>query len=530
VTAFYHSGPVYEAFDHIIRRVETWMVEKVWAILGFDETVVRERLVQAIAEIGLIPFASLCAHRLAAAEELIPPIDQGLDIGGLVIDPADGKVQLTPRLLVKSLALFIFMWLQMLGNILLGFLSYRTRDNTPTTLLFGLGAGAISYQGSDLRFVQFCRTGPIRPLAEAREFRIQDAQGKGSISDPAFVYVRSPVDVLVRDGLLGAYGQSRLLVAHFLGLFRFLGVIARFPLLSLLGRDVAHAAAIRALDRKGLIQAVVVTNSNLGFHPLWMRGPVNRGFKVHTIHYSQNSKPFVYARDRLVSDYPLFRHIRVDEHWAWTPGYRTYIEELGHKGPIHVVGPIVWHLPDPPLSRTHDRICVTVFDVTPVYADLAISEAGLINNYYSTDNMLRFIEEIISVCLELESKWGRSVQILLKHKRAFSKGFHDQRYIDSVESLSESRPQFELVEYSENMFSLLESSDLSISIPYTSVAYVASHLGKRAIYFDPSQELWPSHETTPFIEFASGRTELLQVVERVLAEVPGKSASVAREP
>jgi hypothetical protein len=508
---------VFNGWDKIIAQCETYLHNKVPSLLFFDKTVVRERLVQLLESEGFLPFSCLCLQRLKSGEDPFPLPEQILPIGGLAICP-DGRVQLSLRFTVRGLVKFIFIWLHLFKDILLGILPHRGKDSTPVTILFGLGIKPLLYQETDVRFVRFCREGRIKPLSETQKLLIETSERKGSISDPSFVYVRNPIGALVRDSHLGVGGGIRLLLAHLSNFFRFLVSVIRFPLLSMLASDVAYASAVRALDQRGLIETVVITNSSVSSQPLWMRGPFSRGFRVHEIHYSQNSKPFVYVHSPMEADYPALRHVRVDEHWVWTPGFKAYLEELGHRGPIHVVGPIVFSLPEPLPFPSRDEVNIAIFDVTPACSEMA-DRLGVINYYYRTENMLRFIKEIVCACGKLESKLGRPIRILLKPKRGYTKGFHDQRYIDFINGLIESSKKFELVPYDKSLFSLLGDSDLSISIPYTSVAYISSSLGKPAIYFDPTYSLLPTFEQTPYIEFASGKTELLQTIERIISGV-----------
>jgi hypothetical protein len=68
------------------------------------------------------------------------------------------------------------------------------------------------------------------------------------------------------------------------------------------------------------------------------------------------------------------------------------------------------------------------------------------------------------------------------------------------------------------MYAMLANSDLSIIVPWSSPAYVASHLGRRAVFFDPTMELLPTFESASLVMFASGRTELLNIaLQAVLA-------------
>jgi polysaccharide biosynthesis PFTS motif protein len=301
---------------------------------------------------------------------------------------------------------------------------------------------------------------------------------------------------------------------HVWSLWYFLRAAIQNPLLTLLGRDIAYAAAVRALDSRRMIEAVVITNSVYPAQPLWMRGPAARGFRVHMVWYSQNAKPLVYKGcvpdECTYSDEPRCRHICVDETWVWTKGFEKWLRGLGLTGPIHVVGPILWYLHERPTIHKDTDIRVVVCDVTPLRDDVAL-QIGLAENYYSGTNMIRFIEEILWCCRELEERSGRPVHLSLKHKRSYNMKTHDPRYIEYIGRLSAPGGGIELIPFETNMYALFADSDLVIVAPYSSPAYVASTVGIRAIYFDPTKELLPTFEPAPLVAFASGRAELLRV-------------------
>ena len=230
--------------------------------------------------------------------------------------------------------------------------------------------------------------------------------------------------------------------------------------------------------------------------------------------YSQNARPLVYREDGSdefqYDNEPRCRHICVDETWVWTNGFEKWLRGLGITGPIHVVGPILWYLRETPTLHKDTDIRVVVCDVTPLQNDVALG-IGLAENYYSGTNMTQFIEEALWVCRELEERSGRPVQLSLKHKRSYNMKTHDSGYIDYVGRLSAAGGRIELLPSGTNMYTLFENSDLVIVAPYSSPAYVASTVGVRAIYFDPTKELVPTFEPAPLVEFASGRAELLRV-------------------
>jgi polysaccharide biosynthesis PFTS motif protein len=265
------------------------------------------------------------------------------------------------------------------------------------------------------------------------------------------------------------------------------------------------------LNGKNLIESIVTTNSNYSAQPLWMSHLPGKQFLTHMVWYSQNTIPFVYASDPIKANVPNYRHMQLDVSWVWTEGYAAYLRTLSIPGDIHVVGPILWHLPPAHAvsKAASDEIVLVAFDVTPVRE--AVAESIGFGNYYSTANMIQFVEETLSMCREMERRTGRRVRLSLKHKRSYNTKTHDPRYIELISRLSAQGGGIELIPLETNMYTLLASSDLAIVVPYSSPAYVASAMGIRAIYFDPTTELLPTFDPAPLVTFASGRAELLRM-------------------
>jgi polysaccharide biosynthesis PFTS motif protein len=305
---------------------------------------------------------------------------------------------------------------------------------------------------------------------------------------------------------------------------RFLGLVARFPLMATLARDYAHLPLVRLLDRTGALEAVVITNTSYSVQPLWMRDRPGRRFRAHLVWYSQNVVPLVLLSDRLRSDLPHYRHMAVDESWVWTDEFAVYLGQLGLHARQRVVGPILWYLPHA-VREAHKRaddetqIQIAIFDITPIPDETAL-RIGLVHNYYRLETMTAFLTGIRGAASDLERATGRRVRLLLKHKRAYGPN-HDRRYIDFVAQLA-AEGAVELIDHQASLYSLTMRVDFSVVIPYSSPAYVASAVGRPAIYFDPANELLPTHLPARGVTFAGGREALLAEALAILgrASIP----------
>lgn len=517
MTEQFHSGFAYPAFDESMRLAESWLQSQPVRCWDINPSALRQRLIQRIAELALLPYLSICATRVAANERPFAPAALDVNCGGLRIGGLRGNVQISMRVLLRSMGEFILHWFHVLGAIIRGCIAAAEPRKGRVTLVFGVAEGSIFNGDDDSRFLEFCRKGEIRPLQSCDRMIVQCSHARDSTSGNSVTYHRYPVHALIASTRLGALCRFRLLIHHLSALLAFISGVIRLPLLAILARDFAYRGAIRMLDKESLIGDVVQTNSAYTAQPLWMRAPEDRSFVTHMVFYSQNVAPPVYRNDMVKSSQPSYRHISVDEIWVWTDGFKSYLLNLGVTGRIHVVGPILWYLYKPGKRRRSGSVKIAVFDVTPVRDEVA-TDLGLLGNYYSTNHMIRFLDDVLSVGRELNETLQYPVELLLKHKRQPG-GAHDNRYLDFVQgALANKQNNLVLVPAEANMYAMLEDCMAAIVIPYSSPAYVADHMGLPAVYYDPTEELMPVYEKKPLIDFVSGRTRLLAAAYKALGE------------
>ena len=512
----FHDGHVNAAFDHIARVIEQWLERSSFAILDFAPREVAARLAQRVVQLGLPSFGQRCIGSLENGDEPVVSGPVVIDLDGLLVDLETGEVRPTRKLFLKFIAEFFKHWLYVFVQMSTGKAGLAESAKSPMTLVLGTSTDVLFVDRSDARFIKFCRQGPITPLATAHKLVIEAFTTYKSADPEHFSYSRRPLVALARMAPVTPGDRLKFVFRHVLMIGAFLRAILRRPIMVILARDFAYMPLVKLLDRVGAIETLVITNSYYDSQPLWMRGLPGRRFAVHMIWYSQNTRPFVYSRDRLVSELPNSRRICVDVAWVWTEGYARYLKKIGIRSRINVVGPIMWQLPETGgRAPRDDEIRVAVFDVTPV-TDRRARTLGVVSNYYRTENMIEFISGILSLRSAISNESGKPVRIRLKHKREYAP-FHDPRYVALIDKLLRDG-EIELIRSQSNIYSFLSDADFAIVVPYSSPAYVASSVGKAAIYFDPTCELVSTHEAVPKVSFASGREELLATVLKILRE------------
>jgi len=507
-----HSGHAYVAFERHLEAAARRISGEVRGVGVHRPETVSERVVQRIVELTLWPFVALFARD----PEGVQGGDRAVICDGITLNPNSGRVTISFTRLLGGVGEFLAHWAHMTYAVIGGGFSGRPAGGPSATLLFGVGLESIVHDGSDARFLHFCRVGPIESLRSARSLIVQANQANLVSSDPEWAgYDRFPLHHYLRTRSVGFAARLALLTTQLRALVSFAQGILASPLIALLARDVAYSFVVTEMDKRGMIDAVLVTNASYASQPLWMRSPGQRAFPVYMVWYSQNVQPMVYRSDGLQSVLPNYRHLWADEHWVWTPGLKTYLEHLSIPGPIHVVGPILWYLPEA-VATPGDGIRIVIFDITPV-TDERAGQIGLICNYYSASHMIRFIEETVAACRAVEADTGMHIRLYLKHKRGYNPG-HDSRYIELIRHLTEPGGEIRLLPSETNMFTLLRNAALAVVVPYSSPAYVADAVGTPAVFFDPTEELLPQFEQTPKVGFASGCVALRERIEKAVCQ------------
>lgn len=506
------TGAAYRSFEAASINMERWVNALPLSIDLCVDAQVKKRVVQRLVEEISSPYID-ALKRSEARHDESEIVSGNLLHRNFSFSPRSGRVALSPRFFAYQIGVFFYCWSRLLTKCALKFCTSKPRETVSGTFLFEAGGG---YEADDTKFRDFCANGPVRPLREAKYLVVFSlAQPAKQTSPERVVYCREP--------LLGYFctfmskrDQLRFLVNHLRAPLILLRALLRNPILVVVARDCAYLPAYAFLNNTQLLRDIVITNSRFPAQFLWMKGLESQCYRLHMLWYSQNFIPKQYIGEDLGSNLPSARHIRVDAHWVWTPGFKKYLHELGQVNEIHVVGPLLWYLRSvvqpSPLAGDYS---IVLFDVTPIIEDG--KTFGAVRNYYSLQTISKFVHECLLACKELSAKHGIDVQVYLKHKRA-PEPSHDTRYLAYLQQLVAENSSFHLLETNSDLFQLIGAADLSIAVPYTSTVSVSAAINKKAIYYDASEDLVPDYEATEHLMFANNYTALVRSIETCLLE------------
>ncbi len=496
----------YAALSRRLDGIARSVAQRAPAFCGYSRKDVAWRFLQRCTELSVFQFTHVGAEQLRATGAL-PNDESTVDCGGLRFE-ADRRITLSLGLFIRALAEYLGHWAHALATIVLSFRFSRSRHRV--TLLHGVGHDDLTADGGDQRFLDFCRNGPVEPLAESDRLAVQATRPIASSAPERARYGRVPLLLAVRWTGLAPGTWLRAIGRHFGSMLSFSAAVLRYPGLILLGRDAAYHGIACALSRGGALQDVIVTNSNYFAQALWMWALPNRRHRLHLAWYSQNNYPLVYADDPLCAPIPNLNFIRADVQWVWTDSFRRFLEGLGCVSEFRVVGPILWHLPGRVTARPPGNFRIALFDVTPV-DDATERRLGLIRNYYAEKNVVRFIRDVIDAAEAVGREAGWKIDVLLKHKRSHG-AIHASGYVDLVSDLAEAG-KIVLMPFTMNLYDLIDSCDAVVVAPFSSPAYVAVARGKAAAWYDPTASLVPREDEGAAIRFIGGSAALAEFLK-----------------
>lgn len=249
---------------------------------------------------------------------------------------------------------------------------------------------------------------------------------------------------------------------------------------ALIFADALWACYARHVEPTLLARDYLFHNSNWIKRPLWTHVAQARGSRVIFYPYSCNSEkigpsgtrqdvPFGWA----AMDWPLM--LAWDEHHE-----RFFRRAAGDRGQVMVTGPVDF------LSAGTSRLQVdvdngiAVFDVQP-FRESIYRRFGIEFDYYVPQVAKQFIRDLSAAA------HGTHCTLLLKRKRDVGRRLHPLYSRELARSLN--APLWAEVPPETLAIDLIRSSRGVVSMPFTSTAVLARHLGKPSVYYDASRQI-----------------------------------------
>lgn len=273
------------------------------------------------------------------------------------------------------------------------------------------------------------------------------------------------------------------------------------------------AAAVRLQESSRLARDYLFHNSGWIYRPLWTYEAEKRGSRIAFYFYSTNCEPF-----KRPEGYPPIPYGWQAMSWpnyvVWDEYQADFVRRaVGHNVCIQVVGPIWFTTSAADLSAFAKA--VAVFDVTPVRPSFYVT-LGLDREYYVPETSVQFFSDVH------EAAQRNGYKIVWKRKRRLGANTH-AGYRALVEKMANTWNVVS-VDPDISAYRVIESSQLVVSMPFTSTALIAKELGKPSCYYDPTGSLQHDDRAAHGIPIIQGPVALAEWISRCAVGSPPCSA------
>lgn len=419
-----------------------------------------------------------------------------------------GRFRCSPLFLCRSLfnlsAKNFFIAIELI-KIFLKFNFVKTENKS--TIFLGIPSDI-----EDISLVEFIKTN----MSHQVNYNI--IQSNVSRNSDNFVYNRFPL-LKACELHLTFYEISTLLFIHSAYSFYSIAKIMLNPSLSLLHRDLPWISLASFLNKNRSLNEVIITNSLFLEQSLWTNSLVDRHFSLSMLWYSVNIPPLYWHFDegtKKSEAHPGYKLLNIDISYSWFAEqdffFRKKFFKLYNSKPIGCFYFKSSNFYD--FHKKDNDICITLFDVTPMNKQWCL-ENNIPYLYYNENTMSKFVNDV----LQIQDSFNlthpqKNIRFFLKHKREYT-SIHDMKYIQFISNLLMDN-KIIILPNNVDIYNIVTQSDLTISIPFTSTAYISERSGTPAIFYDPINLLEDhSYYASKNLIFISNITDLLNEFRKI---------------
>lgn len=267
----------------------------------------------------------------------------------------------------------------------------------------------------------------------------------------------------------------------------------------ILTEEKIYCIYVDLLKKKDLASEYWFNISEFVYRPLW------------TYLVEDNSKIILYNYSCSFLGHKLLNKYRPEEvgigsmNWPyvfqWSKKYNEYLIDKTSKTISYKLVEPIWFIDKKVnLNLNNNKKSLVIFDVSP---SNFLRMCELNYNIYRNNKCAKlFIKDILEVSNNL------NLSVYIKLKRELDLKYHSKIYssfIDEIQKLN----IINFVDTKVSPFNLIKSTDMNISIPFTSTAVIGNYYNKPSCFYDPIEKIDNSDRAAQGIEIVKGKKKLI---------------------
>ena len=450
-------------------------------------------------------------------------------------------IRVRPWVIWLGTAKFLHHWFRICYSILrtLGSCPNSEWKNRAFTVLQCFGSEYLINRED--QFLEFCKSKQIVALDSGTiPLLVYGRFSEGPSENRCFFRSNHALETILRiNPPTSTIEFLSLLYLHVRSLILFITMLKGFPLICLMYEDFSLHALMEFLNRRNLIAWWIMDNSAILQQPLPVTNLLGRKFQTGIVFYSVNNKVPVLDDKYCEAVHLCWRYLALDFGWAWNLDQAEWLRNNTRISSILVSGPMLYRVP-PTLHVTNPKhspiFDILIFDNTIATAGHYADCYGKHSPQYPDAKMaISFLDDIVeSVAAARRVSSGYEIRMRLKVKRLRlikttywqallpyqTRNSRDNLDSDYQTILSKylSSGTFGNVEAGADLYALLVACNLVISIPYTSINFMADQIGVRSVYYDPTGRLVNNFAMQKNMQFVQGYSALDQYLRTELSD------------
>ena len=510
----FRNEHLYHNFNVLCKKIEFILSTKKYNFPQHSNKVINQRLIQKICYECIKSYGIVANNRIKKGLHPFEKYESKLRLGELFIDFKNNKLKLSLTLILNFFFKFFYEYLKVNINLIRVIFQSKIKTESLNILLDSELLNTTSEKLA-VESLETIKKSKIDILKKNLLININDTNL--SFTKSSLIFDKNPFFFLLRSTEFKSHQHFLLLLKVLIIPLKLFPKLIINPHLILISQDFPLFPVINFLNNNHKINSIIFTTSHINYQPLWSRDFTNKNFTTHFLNYSNNSNDFVYEKNSLnLIHYPLLSYISTDVNWVWSKNQIKKYQSFGLTSLFKIVDPIILGLPKKSnkVIKPNNHFSIIIFDV-PTFKEDFIKKQGALSYYYSSKNMIKFLNDIISICKDLKGSLGVNIVINLKNKRKKHK-LYDEEHTNKILKLSSDNNCFNLIPYDSNIYSLLNNSSCSISIPYTSTASISDSLGIPSIYYDPTNSLIKPYYFEPNIYYTFNKKALKNHLKKLI--------------
>ena len=256
------------------------------------------------------------------------------------------------------------------------------------------------------------------------------------------------------------------------------------------------------INDKQIANFYFFNNSQPIYRPLWTYEAEKRKSKIFFYFYSTNNES-VKTTKYYEKNLSWWSRLTWPNYLIWSEIQSEFIKSISNSNhTTQIIGPIT-DTGDKKIIINSKKKIISIFDIQPFRTSLFYNTV-ITDHVNMPPNSINFISDIIDVFSRNDE-----YEFFLKRKRFISNNIHPV-YNNFINKLT-STNKLKLYDYNNSIKDILSQSDLVICSPYTSVAHIASSMGRYTFYFDPSGKIDITDKASYGIRIISGKKKLKEL-------------------